>query len=263
MFDEILPQDIDHYCYGHWTQKTQAYFIRQQVQPSAWWWGSASSATLYVVGMAMRGLISCGFRTVQVDNLDRLINIIEDPIRDRPVISCHPATIRFYVAFFSLGQTIPTVRGGGIYQAAVNVALVRLKENEWVHVFPEARCNQKRDMLRFKWGVGRLIMESPREPIIIPIYHQGMEDVLPLDQPFPIPHFNPFRRKLVIRVGKPIDMSDVILAWKQKRCQTISKDELDALDCETRITITNILWKALNDLKHETEKLYPPKAISA
>ncbi|CAG8844588.1 4910_t:CDS:2, partial [Racocetra persica] len=33
--------------------------------------------------------------------------------------------------FFSLGQVIPTVRGAGIYQPAMNFALDRLNEGKW------------------------------------------------------------------------------------------------------------------------------------
>ena len=82
-----LPYDSDSHLYGPWTLKAQAYFLQQQIQPTKWW-GIASAITLLAIGTTMRGLIACGFRKVHVENLDTLINTIEDPNRDRPVITC-------------------------------------------------------------------------------------------------------------------------------------------------------------------------------
>lgn len=46
--------------------------------------------------------------------------------------------------FFSLGQVIETVRGGGIYQAAVETALDRLKHGGWVSAPPSGRLSLRR-----------------------------------------------------------------------------------------------------------------------
>ncbi|ORX67053.1 hypothetical protein DL89DRAFT_259590 [Linderina pennispora] len=77
--------------------------------------------------------------------------------------------------FFAYGQTIPTIRGAGIHQLGMEIALQRLRENRWVHVFPEGKVNQDDSLLRLKWGVGRLIMESDRVPIVVPMFHHWNE----------------------------------------------------------------------------------------
>lgn len=80
--------------------------------------------------------------------------------------------------FFSLGQVIETVRGGGIYQDAVDTAIDRLKHGGWVNIYPEGRVNQEKNnpaggMRRFKWGVGRIVMDAEEMPEIIPIWISG------------------------------------------------------------------------------------------
>lgn len=80
--------------------------------------------------------------------------------------------------FFSLGQVIETVRGGGIYQDAVDTAIDRLKHGAWVNIYPEGRVNQEKSnpaggMRRFKWGVGRIVMDAEEMPEIIPIWISG------------------------------------------------------------------------------------------
>ena len=81
---------------------------------------------------------------------------------------------------FSAGKCVPTVRGGGIDQTAMHFLSERLREGDWVHIFPEGGANrdpQARLRHPFKAGIGRLIDEA--RPLALPFYHQGMERVAP------------------------------------------------------------------------------------
>lgn len=60
---------------------------------------------------------------------------------------------------------------------------VRTKTS-WFHVFPEGFVLQlepphNNSMRYFKWGVSRLILESTRPPVVLPIYSYGFEKVAP------------------------------------------------------------------------------------
>lgn len=59
---------------------------------------------------------------------------------------------------------------------------------------------------RLKWGVGRLILESPVTPIVIPICHLGMDQVLPNEPPYIV---KPGKR-VTLRYGEPIDFSEML-----------------------------------------------------
>ncbi|EGF80948.1 hypothetical protein BATDEDRAFT_19447 [Batrachochytrium dendrobatidis JAM81] len=102
--------------------------------------------------------------------------------------------------FFTVGQVLPIIRGDGIYQPAMNQAVNLLDNNRWVHIFPEGRVNQAETMLRFKWGIARLVMDSKTPPLVLPFYHTGMQHMVPLSQHYPNP-----MKKIVLAFGKPID----------------------------------------------------------
>lgn len=61
-------------------------------------------------------------------------------------------------------------------------------------------------LFRMKWGVGRLILESPVLPIVIPICHLGMDEVLPNEPPYM------FRtgKRVTMNYGEPIDFSGLL-----------------------------------------------------
>lgn len=68
-------------------------------------------------------------------------------------------TTRITSWFFSTGKCVPTIRGIGVHQQAVDFCAARLREGSWVHVFPEGKVNDKHESLRLKWGIGRIILE--------------------------------------------------------------------------------------------------------
>lgn len=59
---------------------------------------------------------------------------------------------------------------------------------------------------RLKWGIGRLILESPVTPLVIPIYHMGMDNVLPNEPPYMIKTGH----KVTTNYGDPIDFGEML-----------------------------------------------------
>ncbi|RHZ64080.1 hypothetical protein Glove_326g152 [Diversispora epigaea] len=148
--------------------------------------------------------------------------------------------------FFTLGQVIPTVRGAGIYQPAMNFAIDRLNEGKWVHVFPEGKVNQTMDLLRLKWGVGRLMMESINLPIVIPLWHKGLDKIMPEKTENRKKQWIPILGKnVVIIYGSPIDFKDILIDYHEKRIEEV----------ETRITITETIFRAMDELQKKAEVL--------
>ncbi|KAJ3153960.1 hypothetical protein HDU89_008827 [Geranomyces variabilis] len=144
------------------------------------------------------------FRTV-LDRTDRPLitvanhsSVLDDPGMVRSKV--------FTSWFFGSGQVIPTVRGDGVFQPAIDVALTKLAHNGWIHIFPEGKVNQLREQLPYRWGVGRLILESPQPPLVLPIWHRGFEVAMPEDAPdgryYPRPG-----KELVVAVGEVMDFA--------------------------------------------------------
>lgn len=104
------------------------------------------------------------------------------------------------------------------------------------------KVNMTKQDMRMKWGVGRMIYESPVTPIVIPIWHIGMDEVLPNEPPYILK----FRKNLTFNYGNPIDLSGVIKLLKERK----------ATDVEARKEITDIIEGELLKLKVETEVLH-------
>ena len=113
----------------------------------------------------------------------------------------------WHSVFFSWTGVVPTVRGYGVYQKSVNFCLNKLRDGGWVHIFPEGgvNLNPLQETLRLKWGVGRLVSECLPSPLVVPIWHVGMEEILPNRPPY-IP--KPFK-KVTMLVGNPLGELDL------------------------------------------------------
>lgn len=99
-----------------------------------------------------------------------------------------------------------------------------------------------KENMRLKWGVGRMIYESPTVPIVVPIWHVGMDDVLPNAPPY----FLRARKQLTFNYGRPIDLTNLVGKLRLRR----------ATDVEARKEITDVIQVALLELKAETEALH-------
>ncbi|KAF2674273.1 hypothetical protein BT63DRAFT_6273 [Microthyrium microscopicum] len=61
------------------------------------------------------------------------------------------------------------------------------RRHAWLHVFPEGRVHQHPEhrLRYFKWGVARLILETEPCPDVVPIFLEGIKDIMALDRPSP------------------------------------------------------------------------------
>lgn len=112
--------------------------------------------------------------------------------------------------FFSAGQVLSTKRfGAGPFQGAIDASIRLLSPDDtiyyskdktnkslppiirekpsWVHVYPEGFVLQlhppfSNSMRYFKWGITRMILESTKPPIILPIFTTGFENIATEDE---------------------------------------------------------------------------------
>ncbi|KFD62149.1 hypothetical protein M514_10001, partial [Trichuris suis] len=167
-----------------------------------------------------------------------------------------------YSAFFSFGRCVPIVRGMGVYQTGVDRCLDVLNNNGWVHIFPEGRVNFSRAPMRLKWGVGRLVNEATRVPTVLPIWHSGMEKVLPENACVPR-----ILKKVLVYFGKPIDCSvfEKVRASNSSRVTFRILHGLAAMKHQLfqeskRIKSTDIVHTELYNLQKFAENLYHSSA---
>ena len=90
--------------------------------------------------------------------------------------------------------------------------------------------------------MGRLIDECREIPVVVPIYHLGMDSVLPNKKPY-IPRFN---QKLTIVVGEQIDFTQLLEGLREE----------GKTPEEIRKILTQRLQVAMEKLKVEASKMH-------
>jgi len=181
------------------------------------------------------------------------LSALDDPLLVAPLfgfsVLCQQSKIRWTFAaydqvfstrakatFFKYGKVLPMKRGAGLHQAAMDVAVQKLNEGEWVHFFPEGtRTRDPREIIRhLKIGVGRLVADPTITPIVIPIVHTGLEKAMPVGRKLPKGF-----QKIMVTVGDPINFDDLL---KNPLRREKTENELYA-DITDRIHQT--LWELL------------------
>ncbi|KAF4602382.1 hypothetical protein EYR40_005587 [Pleurotus pulmonarius] len=190
--------------------------------------------------------------------------------------------------FFRLGQVHETFRGKGIYQPAVDAAINTLNTTGgWVHLFGEGKINQpstypinpitrKVHLPRFKWGVGRILMESTpsmtcttshrittrqRPPLVIPMWLSGFDNLMPEGRSSPwkfIPRFFASSRvRLGVTFGEAVEGEDIVregLKGARVRTKDEGRDECLEKDvARVRSEITAVVQKAVEDLGRKVD----------
>lgn len=99
----------------------------------------------------------------------------------------------------------------------------------WGHLFPEGKIWQNyrfgngRKLGCFKLGIGKIIAHSKSVPIVIPMYHKGMDRIIPEIEESNIKKAARPRsiiptigNEIELFIGKPIDFTDKIEKFKSK-----------------------------------------------
>ncbi|QRV95584.1 acyltransferase [Ceratobasidium sp. AG-Ba] len=189
--------------------------------------------TIGAIGIGSKALLNTISASVTIKGLHHLLEALEETNRvGRGIItvSNHISVTscslihRVHRWFFRNGQVIETVRGGGVHQPAVDLAVEKLNAGAWIHIFPEGKVNQEScvpggKLLRFKWGVGRMIMSTTKTPVIIPMHITGLHKVMPEPRRFkfiPRPGHH-----VCITFGDPVDLTretdNLVQRWRQTR----------------------------------------------
>ncbi|KAL6146558.1 hypothetical protein ACLB2K_057236 [Fragaria x ananassa] len=110
-------------------------------------------------------------------------------------------------AFFRSVKVLPVARGEGIYQKGMDIAISKLNQGGWVHIFPEGSRSRDggKTLGSSKRGVGRLVLDADNIPMVVPFVHSGMQDIMPIGASFPR-----IGKTVTVVIGDPIYFDDLL-----------------------------------------------------
>jgi monolysocardiolipin acyltransferase len=155
--------------------------------------------------------------------------------------------------FCNLCKVLPVVRGIGIWQPFMDDVVARLSapSDNWVHLFPEGRVHQdpKGALLRFKWGVGRLVVDPPITPLVLPIHIEGTKLLLDEKRPTRSWLSSWYGSTVTIRIGDPIDFTQLVEEAKRDALAN-SNGTIDRV--KTYKAITQLIQEKVEELRDQS-----------
>ncbi|MBT3231837.1 MAG: 1-acyl-sn-glycerol-3-phosphate acyltransferase [Calditrichaeota bacterium] len=131
---------------------------------------------------------------------------------------------RLTASFMRHTKSVPLIRGAGIYQPGINRIIKSVGEGGLLHIFPEGTRSRSGKIGSGKAGIGRIVCES--NATVIPVYHQGLEGVLPIGTSIPR-----IGKDIRIAVGEPMNFeTDIELGEEIPKWKSISREITMAID---------------------------------
>ncbi|KAI9815179.1 MAG: hypothetical protein M1826_002093 [Phylliscum demangeonii] len=120
------------------------------------------------------------------------------------------------------------------------------RRHSWIHIFPEGKVHQHPDkaMRYFKWGVARLILEADPIPRVVPMWIEGVNEVM--DEARSAPRWVPrLGKRIRVVFGQEIDCNEVFgdlrRRWKELRSQEgVGNDSSQAEDGRETATVMEV-----------------------
>jgi len=178
--------------------------------------------------------------------------------------------------FIGAGNCMPLDRAGSFDQPLFKCFFDKLTSGAWCHIFPEGRVFQnwrfnsfQPRLGPFKIGVGKLIAHCPAglDPIVLPMYHTGMDSVVPevvleaggkggkrnKSRPSRPARAKPYIGKQIrYFVGKPLDFSEKIRSFRQSHPGMLDTwNSYTRENLELYAEITNEIRVAVLELEFE------------
>ncbi|XP_027015293.1 tafazzin isoform X8 [Tachysurus fulvidraco] len=195
-------------------------------------WRISSSFVMGLVG-SYSYLWTKYMNSLSVHNKEVLLDLLDERPRDTPLIT---------MSNHQSCMDDPHIWGDGVNQKGMDFLLEKLNQGDWVHIFPEGKVNMTGDLIRLKWGVGRLIAECSLHPVILPLWHVGLNDVLPNTSPY-IPRAG---KRITVLVGKPFTVKHIVEALRAENKSPV----------EIRKTLTDFIQAEFHTLKSQAEALH-------
>jgi len=94
---------------------------------------------------------------------------------------------------------------------------LRTEDGRWCH--NNGRCSEPNSRVGpFKWGLARALCESDTEAELVPIYHQGMDKVLPQNRNNDVIVYVPHAGSVLdVAIGGPVEYLDLVRGFETRR----------------------------------------------
>ncbi len=126
-------------------------------------------------------------------------------------------------------KSVPIVRGRGVNQEGINYLIKAMKQGGILHIFPEGTRTRTGALGQGQPGVGRIVCESGAP--VVPMYHQGLERVLPIGSGVPR-----IGNEIRISIGKPLRFQPEIQTGKESLVwREVSSQIIEAIRCQKEI----------------------------